>query len=135
MDIEGISIKVLKGLPRDEQDALLAFGRPITFRIGTANILAEFNRTDRKLTVNLAHIDGGGEGVLVLLWKAVQNYAADRGYISVDWHIHALTCVRPNPRLQQFLRRQGFAEINHEVYGQIFTRQEDVSEMPARQGT
>jgi len=131
MDIEGISIKALKRLPRDEQDALLAFGRPITFRVGTANILAEFNSADRELTVNLAHIDGGGEGVLVLLWKAVQNYAADRGYISVKWHIHALTCARPNPRLQQFLRRQGFAEIDHEVYGQIFARQEYVPEMPS----
>ena len=126
MDIEDISLKTLKGLPKDEQDALLAFGRPITFRIGTANILAEFNRTDQELSVNLAHIDGGGEGVLVLLWKAVQNYAADRGYNAIYWHIHALTCVRPNQRLQQFLRRKGFVEIDHEVYGQIFVLKETV---------
>ena len=129
MDIEGISLKALKALPKDEQDALLAFGRPITFRIGTANVLAEFNRSDRELIVNLAHIDGGGEGVLILLWKVVQNYASDRGYISVQWHVHALTCARPNHRLQHFLRRHGFTEVNHKVYGKIFAFRENLAEM------
>ncbi|MFT3997939.1 MAG: hypothetical protein QM667_11080 [Asticcacaulis sp.] len=120
MDIEGVPLKALKALSKAEQDALLAFGRPLTFRIGSANILAEFNRSDCELIVNLAHIDGGGEGVLVLLWKALQNYAADRGYLSVQWHVHALTCTHPNPRLQQFLRHQGFVEMDHQIYGQVF---------------
>jgi len=128
MDIEGISLKALKALPRDEQDTLLAFGHPLTFRIGTANILAEFNRTDHELIVNLAHIDGGGEGVLLLIWKAVENYAVDRGYLSLQWHVHALTCARPNPRLQHFLRRRGFAEVNHEVYGQIFALRQSLAQ-------
>ncbi len=130
MDVEGVSLRALKTLRKDEQDALLAFGNPITFRIGTANILAEFNRSDRELIVNLAHIDGGGEGVLVLLWKAVRTYAANRGYMSVQWHVHALTCVRPNPRLQHFLRLRGFAEVDHEVYGHIFALRENLDETP-----
>ncbi len=120
MDIEGIPLKTLKALPRADLDALLAFGRPITFRIGSASILVEFNSSGDELSVNLAHIDGGGEGVLLAVWKAVEAYAADRGYASLQWHVHALTCARPNPRLQQFLRRRGFAEIDHDVYGRVF---------------
>ena len=120
MEIEGISLQTLKALPGDELDALLAFGRPITFRIGSANILAEFNRSENTLVVNLAHVDGGGEGVLLLVWKAIAQYATDRSYSALLWHVHALTCARPNPRLQQFLRGRGFEVVDHEVYGQVF---------------
>ena len=121
MDIEGVSLKTLRALPRDEQDALLAFGRPITFRIGTATVLAEFNPDGDALTVNLAHVDGGGEGVLVVIWKAVEAYAADRTYALLTWNVHALTCVRPNPRLRVFLARRGFIEVDHAKYGPVFT--------------
>ncbi|ESQ79505.1 hypothetical protein [Asticcacaulis sp. YBE204] len=121
MNIEGLSLSVLKALSKDEQDAFLAFGKPVTFRMGSATILAEFNRSEQELSVNLAHIDGGGEGVLVLLWKALAQYATDRGYEAVNWHVHALTCVIPNPRLQRFLRNKEFAKTEHPVHGPIFT--------------
>ena len=127
MEIEGLSIRALKALSKSEQDALLAFGRSITFRIGTANILAEFNRSESELSVNLAHVDGGGEGVLLLLWKAVESYALDRGYASLQWYVHALTCAKPNPRLQQFLRTRGFLEIDHKTYGRIFVFRQSLS--------
>lgn len=124
MDIEGVSPSELKALSRDDQDALLAFGRPITFNIGTADVLAEFNRRDDTLSVNLAHIEGGGEGVLATLWKLVESYAGDRGYAAIEWNVHALTCANPNPRLQRFLRSNGFAEIDHPVYGRILERRQ-----------
>ncbi len=126
VDIEGLSLKDLKSLPKEEVDSLLAFGRPITFRIGTANVLAEFNRLGDTLEVNLAHIDGGGEGVLVVLWKAVEAYAAERQHSAIQWNVHALTCARPNPRLQHFLRIRGFAETHHPTHGRIFTRTQTV---------
>ncbi len=121
MDIEGLSLKALKALSPDEQDALMVFGRPLAFHCGSANILAEFNRDGTLLAVNLAHVDGGGEGVLAVLWKAVESYAMDRGYKAVQWNVHALTCARPNLRLQAFLRGRGFVEINHELFGPILT--------------
>ncbi len=120
MDVEGIPLKALKALAKDELDTLLAFGRPISFHIGSANILAEFNRHEVELSVNLAHIDGGGEGVLVVLWKAVETYARDRNYEAIQWNVHALTCARPNLRLQQFLRTRSFTETEHETFGRIF---------------
>lgn len=120
MDIEGISLDEWKGLSQDDQDILLAFGRPVTFHMGSANILAQFSRCGDELTVELAHIDGGGEGVLLLFWKAVEAYAVDRGVTSIEWLVYALTCAEPNPRLQRFLRQRGFAEVDHEKHGPIF---------------
>ena len=58
MEVEGAPLEALKSLSAQEQDALFAFGQPITFRMGSATILAEFNRIGRELVVNLAHIDG-----------------------------------------------------------------------------
>jgi len=130
MEIEGISLQNLKALPRSELDALLAFGRPITFRIGTADVLAEFNRLENTLAVNLAHVDGGGEGVLLLVWKAVAQYAVDRRYSAVLWHVHALNCARPNPRLQRFLHRRGFEVVNHEIHGQVFMLLQPLGQSP-----
>lgn len=119
MQIEGLSPDAVKALPPDDLDALLAFGRPITFRMGTATILAEFNRVDGDLSVNLAHIDGGGEGVLVSLWKLIASYARDRGYSGIRWNVHALTCANPNPRLHRFLFDRGFEETADERYGRV----------------
>lgn len=128
MNIEGVSLKTLKALPKDEQDALMAFGRPVTFRIGSATVLAEFNRSETELAVNLAHIDGGGEGVLVVLWKALENYAVDRRYTTVQWNVHALTCATPNPRLQHFLRARGFTEVDHPAYGRVLALKQSLAE-------
>lgn len=126
MEIEGLTPAALLALPIEELDALLAFGRPITFRIGSATILAEFNRDDDCLIVNLAHIDGGGEGVLVSLWKLVSAFAKDRGYRRVLWNVHALTCANPNPRLQEFLRDHGFTETESERHGRVLSRLESI---------
>lgn len=124
MEIEGISLDALKALPADDVDTLLAFGRPITFRMGSASVLAEFNRREHDLLVNLAHIDGGGEGVLVLLWKVILTYARERGYQTICWNVHALTCANPNPRLQRFLRAKGFAEAVSEKHGRVLALQQ-----------
>lgn len=110
MDIEGINLAELRAMPLEDVETLLAFGTPITFRMGSADILAEFNARGEVLQVNLAHIDDGGEGVLVRLWKLIERYARARGFAAIDWHIHALTCARPNLRLQRFLRLRGFTE-------------------------
>lgn len=126
MEIEGLSLEALKALPTADLEALLAFGRPITFRIGTATVLAEFNKSDGVLLVNLAHIDGGGEGVLVSLWKLISSYAKQRGYKSISWNVHALTCANPNPRLQRFLRERGFKEVNSEKHGRVLALRHDL---------
>ena len=124
VEIEGVTLGQLRAMPAAEQDELLAFGRPVSFDMGSATILAEFNREGGELIVNLAHVDGGGEGVLGLLWKLVQNYAAGRDYASIRWNVHALTCANPNARLQQFLRRSGFDEVDDPQFGRILMRRQ-----------
>ena len=124
MEIEGLSLDALRALPPGDLDELLAFGRPIAFRMGTATILAEFNKVNRDLAVNLAHIDGGGEGVLVSLWKIVTSYARERDYEGICWNVHALTCANPNPRLQRFLRARGFEETASETHGRVLALRE-----------
>ncbi|MEM6826535.1 MAG: hypothetical protein AAF553_01175 [Pseudomonadota bacterium] len=121
MDIEGLSIDELKALPAEDLDALVAFGRPITFRMGSATILVEFNVDRENLVVNLAHIDEGGEGVLVLLWKLIEGIARERGHRSIRWNVHALTCANPNPRLQRFLKSRGFFETASERHGRVLS--------------
>jgi len=122
IQIEGVPLEALRALPLHDQDELLSFSKPISFTMGSATILAEFNRNGDELVVNLAHIDGGGEGVLLILWKAMKIYASERDYRSIRWNVHALTCPKPNPRLQRFLRTHDFAEVNDPTYGPIFTR-------------
>ena len=119
MDIEGATLAEFRQMPLGDIDVLLAFGRPVTFRMGTAEILAEFNNRGEWLQVNLGHIDDGGEGVLVRLWKLIETYARTKGYAAIDWNVHALTCARPNPRLQQFLRARGFAEHDDGQHGPV----------------
>lgn len=119
VDIEGVSLAEFRRMPLADIDILLAFGRPITFRMGTAEILAEFNRAGGQLQVNLAHIDDGGEGVLVRLWKLIESYARAKGDAAIDWNVHALTCASPNPRLLQFLRDKGFAEHDDGQHGPV----------------
>lgn len=119
MDIEGVSLAEFRQMPLGDIDVLLAFGRPITFRMGTAELLAEFNHAGELLQVNLGHVDDGGEGVLVRLWKLVETYARMKGYGAIDWNVHALTCAHPNPRLQQFLRAKGFAEHDDGQHGPV----------------
>ncbi|MDX8465969.1 hypothetical protein RFM26_09785 [Mesorhizobium sp. VK23B] len=122
IEIEGIPLDALRALSHQEQDELLSFSRPISFMMGSATVLAEFNQDGKELTINLAHIDGGGEGVLLVLWRALRAYATERDYHSIRWNVHALTCAKPNPRLKRFLRTHSFSEVDDPSYGPIFTR-------------
>jgi hypothetical protein len=126
MQVEGVSVDALKAMVPSDLDALLAFGKPITFQMGTATILAEFNRLDEDLSVNLAHIDGGGEGVLVILRRLIIIYAKERNYLNIVWNVHALTCANPNPRLQRFLRAQGFQETRNKKNGLVLTLRQSI---------
>jgi hypothetical protein len=119
VDIEGVSLAEFRQMPLGDIDVLLAFGRPITFMMGTAEILAEFNQAGDRLQVNLGHVDDGGEGVLVRLWKLIEVYVRAKGYAAIDWNVHALTCASPNPRLQRFLRAKGFAEHDDGQHGPV----------------
>jgi hypothetical protein len=105
---EGFSDGEILNLPAGEIEALVLTGQPIVFRAGSATVLGEFRLDKDRLVVELAQIDGGGEGVLVSLWSLVTRYARLHKIDTVEWIVHAVNCAKPNPKLRQILDRRGF---------------------------
>ena len=64
---DGFSEEEILGLPVEQIEGLVLTGQPMVFRAGSATVLGEFRREKDRLVVELAQIEGGGEGVLVSL--------------------------------------------------------------------
>lgn len=106
--IEGYSPEEILALPNEQIEAFVFADAPIVFKAGSAEVLGEFRLLADRLVVELAHIDGGGEGVLPTLWVLTERYAALRQLNCVEWIVHAVNCARPNPQLRRILERRGF---------------------------
>ena len=113
-------------MPDEQLDALVLSGRPIVFRAGSAKILGEFKMKGESLIVELAQIDGGGEGVLPTLTSLAQRYAKKRGLKNVEWIIHALNCAEPNLKLRRVMERRGFRIVDVEGVGQAFYQSQEI---------
>jgi len=72
---DGFSEEEILGLPVEQIEGLALTGQPMVFRAGSATVLGEFRREKDRLVVELAQIEGGGEGVLVSLGSLVKRYA------------------------------------------------------------
>jgi len=107
--IEGYSPEELLSLPAGDLDAFVFMGRPVVVKVGSAELLAECRRQGSTLIVDLAHIDGGGEGALPTLTAFLNRFAQDRGFAEIEWIVRATDCARPNERLQRILVRKGFS--------------------------
>ncbi|MDF1661585.1 MAG: hypothetical protein P1V97_07415 [Planctomycetota bacterium] len=108
VDIEGYSTDEILNMEASELEAFVFVGESLIIKSGTAEILGEFRKTETILTVELAHIDGGGEGILPTLSLLVQRYAKNHGFASVEWVVHAINCANPNPKLKRVLEKRGF---------------------------
>ena len=106
--IEGYSPEEILSLPQEEIDVLVFCDEPLVFRAGTAQILGQFHIKYDTLVVELAQIEGGGEGVLPILWSLSERYAQRRGLHLVEWIVHAVTCAKPNMKLRRILELKGF---------------------------
>jgi len=106
--IEGYTADDILRLDEDLMTGFVLTGEPIAFTAGTAQILGSFRIMDHTLVVELAHIDGGGEGVLPLLSSLIERYARKRNLSAVEWIVHAVSCAKPNPKLRRVLRARGF---------------------------
>jgi hypothetical protein len=106
--IEGYTPDKLLALPQSELDPLIFAGRPLVVRVGTADILLECRHQGTRLTLDLAHIDGGGEGALPTLGAFADRFARSRGFSTIEWAVRATNCARPNERLRRVLVRRGF---------------------------
>ena len=106
--VSGLSPTEILALSDADLSELVFCGEPLLFRIGTAEVLGEFRVTERSLVLELATIDGGGEGVLPTLSSLAKRYAQSRGLAEVEWVVHAVHCAQPNLKLRRVLERRGF---------------------------
>lgn len=120
INIEGYSPDEILGLPDAQLDALVLSGEPLVFRAGSAEILGEFQIKGKSLIVELAQINGGGEGVLPTLTSLTHRYAKQRGLKKVEWVVHSLNCAEPNLKLRHVLERRGFRVTEVEGVGKAY---------------
>jgi len=118
--IEGLTARQLLELPGSELDVLLLTENPIVFAIGSARVLGRARLEPTRLVVELAHVDGGGEGALRGLWCLANAYARRRGVAEVEWLVHAVTCAHPNLKLRRVLDRRGFTVQHVDGIGDVY---------------
>lgn len=106
--IEGYSPDEILALPNEELHAIVLSDEPLVFRAGSANMLGRFRVEGSKLVMELAHVDGGGEGALPALAALARRYALREKLTAIDWRVHAVHCAKPNLKLRRVLERRGF---------------------------
>jgi hypothetical protein len=108
MLFEGFTEEEILGLSAETVEGLIVLGEPLVFRVGSATVLGSFKISSNRLVIELAQIEGGGEGVLVALASLTRRYAALRKLDGTEWIVHAVSCAKPNPKLRTVLERRGF---------------------------
>lgn len=111
--IEGYSEDEILRLPLEEIRELAPNRPPVVLRIGSASVLGEFLIETDKLRLELAHIDGGGEGVLLMLGALARRFAMLNGIREIEWVVHAVHCATPNLKLRRVLEGRGFVAGVH----------------------
>jgi hypothetical protein len=117
---EGLTADELLQLQNDEVDVLVLSGNPMVFAVGSAKVLGSFAIKERVLHVELAQIDGGGEGVLLAIGALCQRFARQRSLVSINWTVHAVACAKPNLKLRRVLERRGFTVYDLPVIGKAY---------------
>jgi hypothetical protein len=120
ISIEGYTPDDLLSLPDEQINTFIFTGEPLVFRAGSAIILGEFRRGNDRITLELAQIDGGGEGVLPTLWRLAERYAQIHDLTYVEWVVHAINCAHPNPKLRRVLIRRGFTIRDVPGFGEAY---------------
>lgn len=105
---EGLTESEILGLPESFVEQLILIGEPLVFRVGSAVLLGSFQIQANRLVIELAQIEGGGEGVLVSLASLARRYANLHELSAIEWVVHAVSCAKPNLKLRQVLEHRGF---------------------------
>lgn len=118
--IEGYTPDEILALPNEELRAIVLSDEPLVFKTGSANLLGRFKVEGRGLVMELAHVDGGGEGALPALAALARRYAVREQLSSIDWRVHAVHCARPNLKLRRVLERRGFEVVTVVGIGECY---------------
>ncbi len=114
--IEGESIEEILKWSESEFDQLVLIDKPIVINIGSGEVLGQFTiKDDLSLIIELAQIDGGGEGVLPAINKIAKHISRLKKLKQMEYIVHAINCAKPNIKLRALLEKSGF--IIREVYG------------------
>ena len=108
LNIEGESLKNILEWPEHYFDELVLIDEPIVLNIGTAEVLGQFAIKNNELLVELAQIDGGGEGVLPAISRIAKKVAQIKSIKSINCIVHAVNCAEPNLKLRAHLEKTGF---------------------------
>ena len=119
---EGLTEEEILSLPPAEIEGLMLLGEPLVFRAGSATILGSFRVRDEKLVIELAQVEGGGEGVLIALASLARRYATLCDLSSVEWIVHAISCAKPNLKLRRVLELRGYVVEDLPEIGQAYHR-------------
>jgi hypothetical protein len=106
--VEGYTKEEINNFSDEMIDAYLFTGETIILKIGTAEILGIFQIMNNRIIIELAQIDGGGEGILPLISSLIEKFAVRRNIKEIEWIVHALNCAKPNKRLHKILELKGF---------------------------
>jgi len=117
---EGLSEKEILEIPPDAIKAHIFIDKPLVFTAGSATILGSFRLESNRLVIELAQIEGGGEGVLISLACLARRYAKLNGLSEIEWVVHAVSCAKPNLKLRRVLKRRGFEVKDVEGIGQAY---------------
>ena len=104
--IEGLTPEELISL--DDLEGYVATGKPIIFKVGSAEALAQFSIQEKILKVEFAVVEHGGEGVLPTLIRVIERSAISQGISAIEWCVYARNCAVPNPKLEKLLNKLGF---------------------------
>lgn len=118
--IEGYTIEEILTLSTEEVGAFIFTNNPIVFQVGSSEVLGQFRLLPGRLQIELAQIDGGGEGVLLTLWRLTERFALLRRLTEVEWIVHAVNCMQPNLKLQRVLQKRGFTIRDIPGLGEVY---------------
>ena len=126
-NIEGESLKEILAWPEHYFDELVLIDDPIVLNIGTAEVLGQFAIKDNILVVELAQIDGGGEGVLPAISRIAKRVAKMKSIKTIDCVVHAINCAEPNLKLRSHLVKTGFEIKNVPGKGDAYFKKINVT--------
>jgi hypothetical protein len=118
--LEGYTIDEILKLPKETLDSIVLSDETIVFKAGTANILGKFKIQNNRLLMELAHIDGGGEGALPSLAALASRYAKRENLEYIEWRVHAIHCAKPNLKLRSLLEKRGFVIRDVDGVGECY---------------
>lgn len=125
--IEGESIEEILKWSESDFDDLVLIDKPIVLNIGSGEVLGQFAIKDKEnLLIELAQIDGGGEGILPIIHKIARHLSKIKNLTCIEYIVHAINCAEPNLKLRAFLIKMDFEIKEVTGKGEAYYKKMDV---------